>query len=94
MKNKTKKDFFFESIAAVKENKKCTAFLVLTIYVHISIRLNRRKLILTVVKKLCQNDSFITHVSFPVQDLIGIKIQYFLYRSWADLYNFPVQRSV
>ena len=34
----------------------------------------------------------IFNVSFPIQDLIGVKIQHFLYRSWADLYNFPVQK--
>ena len=33
----------------------------------------------------------ITNVSFPVQDLIGVRIQDFLYRYWADLYNFPVK---
>ena len=31
-------------------------------------------------------------VSFPVQDLIGVRIQHFLYKSWADLYNFPVKK--
>ena len=37
------------------------------------------------------NKSFQSHVSVPVQDLIGVMIQDFLYRSWADMYNFPVK---
>ena len=34
---------------------------------------------------------YIFHVSFPVNDLIGVRIQHFLYRYWVDLYNFPVK---
>ena len=31
----------------------------------------------------------VSNVSFPVPDHTGVGIQIFLYRLWADLYNFP-----
>ena len=73
-----------------KANKKCPSFFIPNI---LGAHLCDNSHTMPWYPSNFQKKSFLFHISFPVQDLSGVTIQHFLCRSWADLYNFPVENK-